>query len=67
MGHYQEYQVLVRKTDFPFGGVHVNVELHVRHVQEQDRHRLAVDTVGLISLADSLGDGLVLDGPVPQV
>ena len=64
MSDHQEYQILVGKTDFSLGGVHVYVEFHVRHVQEQDRNGFALGTVRLVCLLHRLANHLAFNGAV---
>ena len=46
--------------------MHVDVEFHVRHVQEQYRYGLALRTVRFVCLRYRLAYHLVFDGAVPH-
>ena len=61
---HEEHQVAVCKTHFALGRVDVDVEFHVRHVQEQHRNGLALGTVGFVGLRNRLAHHLVFDGAV---
>ena len=64
MSDHQEYQILVGKTDFSLGGVHVYVEFHVGHVQEQDRNGLALGAVRFVGLLHRLANHFAFDGTI---
>ena len=66
MRHDEEHEVPVREPDFALGRVDVDVEFHVRHVEEQHRNGLALRSVGLVCLRHGLAHHLVLDGAVPH-
>ena len=46
--------------------MHVDVEFHVRHVQEQYRYGLALRSIRLVCLRNGLAHHLVFDGTVPH-
>ena len=66
MRHDEEYEVPVCESDFAFCRVNVDVEFHVRHVEEQHRDGFALRPVGLVCLRHGLAHHLVLDGAVPH-
>ena len=62
----EEDDVLVRKSDFALGGMHVHVKIRIGHVEEEDGNGLDLRSVGLVGLRDRLRNHLAFDRPVAQ-
>ena len=64
MGYHQKDQILVCKSNFALGGVHVDIKFHVGHVQEQYRNGFTLCSIGLVGLLHRLANHLAFDGAI---